>query len=199
VKRLTVLPIVEGHGEYESIRILLTRIWTELLAGEYLEVLRPIRQSRSKLIREAELGRAVSFAMLKLGELEGPGMVLVLLDADKDPLCELGPQLLGFAQKVRPDADVAVVLAKVKYETWLVAGVESLGRYLKLESGDQVPEDPEGEKSGIGWIERRFRRPKYSKTVDQPGMTAALDLELCRRRSPSFDKLCRELDLRLQR
>ena len=33
----------------------------------------------------------------------------------------------------------------------------------------------------------------------QPGMTQAMDMALCRRRSPSFDKLCRELERRLQR
>ena len=33
---------------------------------------------------------------------------------------------------------------------------------------------------------------------NQPRMTAAMDLALCRRRSPSFDKLCRELKQRLR-
>jgi predicted ATPase len=41
-------------------------------------------------------------------------------------------------------------------------------------------------------------RVKYSETIDQPAMTADMDLSLCRRRSPSFDKLCRELEKRFR-
>lgn len=33
----------------------------------------------------------------------------------------------------------------------------------------------------------------YAATIDQPTLTAALDLERARRRSPSFDKLTRSL------
>lgn len=36
-------------------------------------------------------------------------------------------------------------------------------------------------------------------TVDQPAMTSHMDLHLARERSPSFDKLCRELERRLSR
>lgn len=194
--RLRVVPIVEGHGEQSAVRILLVRIWNELLDGEHLEVLRPIRQPRSQLVQEKELARAVDLAMLKLqtgARDDTAGMVLVLLDADNDPPCLLGPELLRRAQRHRSDADVACVIANVEYETWFVAGAESLGKYL--EPGD-VPESPEEKRCSKAWIEKRFRGPKYSETVDQPAMTARLDLELCRRRSPSFDKLCRELAAR---
>jgi hypothetical protein len=37
----------------------------------------------------------------------------------------------------------------------------------------------------------------YAETVDQPRLTAAMDLQMCRERSKSFDKLCRELEKRL--
>jgi hypothetical protein len=56
------------------------------------------------------------------------------------------------------------------------------------------PADPEQQRCGKGWIEHRFKGPKYSETVDQPRLTAAMDLHLCRQHSPSFDKLCRELE-----
>ena len=200
MSRLRIVPIVEGHGEQEAVRTLLTRIWTELLGGEYLEVLRPIRQPRSKLVRKQELSRAINLAMLKLGASPSPdpSMVLVMLDADKDLPCELGPELLTCAREGRPDADIACVVVNVEYETWFVAGAESLTRYLKLEV-DDVPDVPEDHRCRKAWIEKRFRGPRYSETVDQPAMTAILDLTLCRRRSPSFDKLCRELAARLRR
>ena len=55
MNRLRVVPIVEGHGEQQSaIRTLLVRLWTELLGGDYIDVLQPIRIPRSKLIQPAE-------------------------------------------------------------------------------------------------------------------------------------------------
>ena len=48
------------------------------------------------------------------------------------------------------------------------------------------------------WVADRFKG-HYSETVDQPALTAKMDLDLCRERSPSFDKLCRELGSQLAR
>lgn len=200
MSRLGVVPIVEGHGEYEAIRTLLQRVWSELLCGEHVEVLRPIRWPRSRLVKRPELKRAIKLALLKLADSSIPPahqMVLVLIDADKDGPCLLGPKLLGWAKQVRPDADVACVLANVEYETWFAAAAESLREHLDLPPDEPIPEDPEGLRLGKPWIDRHFRGTKYSETVDQPSMTAKMDLRQCRKRSPSFDKLCRELEKRL--
>ena len=63
MSRLTVAAIVEGHGEQRSaIRTIVTRVWTELLGGEYVKVLHPIRQPRSKLIRQEGLLKAIDLA-----------------------------------------------------------------------------------------------------------------------------------------
>ncbi len=197
--RLRVAPIVEGHGEVHCIRILLQRIWTDLLGGEYIEVLQPIRKPRSKLVKPEELERAVKLALLKLGGAPSgpcPHMVLVLIDADKDAPCILGPSLLDIAKKVNARADVACVLANIEYETWFVAAAESLHEFLELPPDTGTPENPEAQRAGKGWIGRHFVGEKYSETVDQPRMTAKMDLQCCRARSPSFDKLCRELEKR---
>jgi hypothetical protein len=198
VSRIVIAPIVEGHGEDHAVRTLLQRIWTELLGGEHAEIVKPIRSKRYAVVREKEFERAVSLACLKLSEMseEPKRLVLVLLDADADPPCILGPNLLAMAQKCRADVDAACVLANVEYETWFVAAAESLGEYLQLE-GAAIPSDPEAARAGKGWIGRHFLGPSYSESVDQPRMTARMDLRLCRRRSKSFDKLCRELEKRI--
>lgn len=200
MSRLRIVPIVEGHGENNSIRTLLQRIWSELLGGGYVEVVKPIRWSRGRLIQSSELGRAVDLAALKLkaAEADERGLVLILVDADEDLPCELGPRLLDEARKRRPDVDISCVVAKVEYETWFVAAARSLGRHLDL-AHEEVPEDPERQRAGKAWIQRHFQGVKYSETVDQPAMTAEMDLGECRRRSPSFDKLCRELESRFSR
>ena len=48
MSRIRVLPIVEGQGEVESIRLLLERIWREVVGGEFIDVLQPIRSPKSK-------------------------------------------------------------------------------------------------------------------------------------------------------
>lgn len=201
MSRLHVAPIVEGHGEVEAIRILLSRIWTELLGGEYIDVIRPIRFPRSKLIRKEGLTRPLKLALINLAsavESGEPAMVLILLYADRDPACALGPEILRYATEVRSDADLSCVLAVVEYETWFVAAADSLRDYLNLPPADEIPQAPEASRLGKGWIDGHFKGTKYSETVDQPKMTDAMNLSLCRERSPSFDKLCRELEKRMR-
>lgn len=198
MSRIRVAPIVEGHGEERSVRTLIQRVWSEMLGGEHAEVLKPIRGKRYRLNQPKELERAIHLAVLKMGSTpaqDDPRLVLVILDADDDKPCQLGPELLHVATKVRADMDVSVVVANVEYETWFVACAESLGRFLDAPPS-KIPEDPEAQRSGKGWVARHFIGGKYSETLDQPRMTAEMDLALCRTRSPSFDKLCRELEQR---
>jgi uncharacterized protein DUF4276 len=198
VSRLRVAPIVEGHGEVQAVRGLLQRIWHEMLNGEHVEVLRPIRQPRSRLIQREHLIHAVDLAARKLMNEPRPeyrAMVLVLLDGNDGAVCELGPQLLGWAIEGRGDVDVACVLANKEYETWFVSAAASLAVHLGLEPGTPVPDQPEGSRQGKAWIQRHL--PSYQETVDQARLTAHMDLNEARAGSPSFDKLCRELEKRL--
>ena len=200
MNQLRVAAIVEGHGEYQSIRLLLTRIWTELLGGAHLDILRPIRHKRHQLVKENELKGAIRLAASKLAHAPGPAMpslIMILLDADEDRPCELAPRLLAWAKEARADLDIVCIAANVEYETWFVAVAESLRKYLNLPANVMPLDAPEQHRLGKGWVERNFiGGSRYSETQDQPAMTAAMDIALCRARSPSFDKLCRELEKR---
>jgi hypothetical protein len=193
-----IIPIVEGHGEVQAVPILLRRIWQEVVASEtLLHVLKPLREKRMLMIREQEFSRFVQVALAKLKSRAdcGKGLVLVLLDRDPDSdlPCQIAPPLLGFARQHIQHASVSVVVANIEYETWFVAAAESLGKYLELDSTLPV-ENPEQERKGKGWIAKRFKGVRYSETQDQPRLTSAMDLSLCRSRSRSFDKLCRDLE-----
>jgi hypothetical protein len=153
-----------------------------------------------KLVQSRELGRAIDLATLKLkaSESSDPAMIRVLLDADEDIPCRLAPNVLAIAHQHRSDADVSCVIANVEYETWLIAGARTLDEYLDLSQDPELPKDPERLRLGKAWVQRRFRGSRsYSPTIDQPAMTSRMDLRLARERSPSFDKLCRELEKRL--
>jgi len=201
VNRLRVAAIVEGHGDEKAVPLLLRRIWTELLGGEYIDVIRPIRHPRARLVQKGELEKAVQLAALKLSgsnPCSDAGLVLILIDANSDAPCMLGPRLLDCAKAAAPHVDIACVLANVEYETWFVAAAQSLCGHLSLAPEESLPEDPESSRLKKAWIEKRYKGVKYSETIDQPAMTADMDLSLCRRRSPSFDKLCRELEKRFR-
>lgn len=195
---LHICPIVEGHGEYEAVRSLLERAWREIVGGTHVNVLRPIRQPRGKLVKDEELRRAVTLAAEKLVAVPddgAPRLVLVLIDAEDDLACELAPRLLKTILTAgRTGIACSCVLANVMYETWFVAAAESLKDFLELEDGDP-PADPEGQRCGKGWIKSRIKGAKYSETLDQPAMTARMDMLTARTRARSFDKLCRELEV----
>lgn len=198
--RLRVAPIVEGHGEVEAVRILIERTWCEIVGGEYVDVLKPIRQPKSKLVQREGLERAVQLAAAKLAAASGetiPALILVLVDADEDCPAELGPRLADWARAAGAGHEAVCVVAKLEFETWFAASAESLTDYLEIESSDTFS-DPEDNRVGKGWIQSRYRGVKYSETADQPRLTSHMDLSLCRRRSPSFDKLCRELAARCE-
>jgi hypothetical protein len=190
MSRLVVFPIVEGHGEVESIRILVTRIWTELLHQDYVVVARPLRIPRSKITKSAEIRRAVELGRRKLqSELTDRRLVLVLFDADNDLPCKIAPEV----RLLLPDPGiyVSIVVANLEYETWFVGAAESLSDFIDVPA--HVPDAPETERCRKGRIEQRTKSGRYSETIDQPRFTARMDLIACRRRCPSFDKLCREL------
>jgi hypothetical protein len=105
--------------------------------------------------------------------------------------------LLQRARRVRADRDIAVVVANTMFETWFVAAAASLTSHLVLPDPHALPADPEAARLGKAWIKQHMRSRKYSETADQASLASQMDLAACRARSRSFDKLCRELEKRL--
>ena len=202
IQTLRVVPIVEGHGEVDAVRILLQRLWSEFLGRTRIDVERPIRESRGRLVADdgVALANAALLARAKLGapnldpETPDAKLVLVIVDADKDCAATLGPALLARLRATVGDAaSVACVVAVRRYETWLVGGADTMLDVFA--EGTTPPNHPEEANAGKAWIaERLVDRPSYKETVDQPRLTARMDLGACRARCPSFDKLCRVLE-----
>ena len=121
-----------------------------------------------------------------------PGLISVLLDADKDCPADLGRKLLDRIS--RSDVATSVVVAKREYEAWFLAGANSLIGCRIVSDTAVAPPDPESIGDAKGYLERHVLVPGavYKETVDQPALTEALDLEMARA-APSFDKLCRDL------
>ena len=117
-----LIPIVEGHGEVRSVPIILRRLAAEVELYQ-LKIVSPIRIPRDRFVREGETERAVELAARHLG---GAGGIVIVMDADDDLPCDLGPRLLARASARRSDVPIAVILAKCELEAWFLASVESL-------------------------------------------------------------------------
>lgn len=202
-----VVPIIEGQTEANCIERLLQRLWVELLTNPIrMQVLQPSRGHRDRLLSsvEPDLANKIEEANAKLGqrlrrESSSRGLLLVMIDAESDCPKELAPQLLQRGQQARPDADIACVLPKRMLENWFVSAGTSLAGVNGLPADLQTPEKPE-DCGGAAWLDKQLRkvnpRKKYKKTANAKSFVAEMDLKQCRANSPSFDKLCRELERR---
>jgi hypothetical protein len=180
-------------------------VWREVVGGTYLEVIRPIRQPKSKLVKDGGIERATQLAANILASEPTNGLaqlILILIDADNDCPAQLGPSLEARARHQVSAVDVACVIANIEYETWLIGGASSLVDWVDFHDA-QAPSAPEERRHGKGWLINHWRATKYtstySETADQPRLSSRFHLEEARRGCPSFDKLCRTLGSRLER
>lgn len=178
--------VVEGHGEVESVPILIRRIAGWL--GTACEIAPPLRVPRKAVVKAGELERAVTLLANKVG---ADGAVLILLDADDDLACTLAPALIERARAARPDRAVGLVLAVREFEAWFLAAARSLRGVRGLAADLEPPASPESVRGAKEWLSER-KRGGYLPTADQPGLTARFDIEVARQ-LPSFDKLVREV------
>ena len=85
----SLVPIVEGQSEVESVGVLLRRILTaDRRSG--ISIAKPIRVKRNQVVRQGELERALRLAV---STRVGCAGILVLLDADDDDPELLEPSL----------------------------------------------------------------------------------------------------------
>src|SRR5437764_677538 len=116
---LRIAVIVEGHGEDNAIRGLLNRVWYEYLGGDQLDVLRAFRKPQGTLLTEKGLKTVVDAAKIELDRRPPDDfhkLVLIVIDSEGQPPCQLAPQLLNWAKEARADADVICVLPHPMFE-----------------------------------------------------------------------------------
>jgi hypothetical protein len=188
---LYIAPIVEGYTEQECLERLLHRIWLGLLgSAERLQVLAPLRPKRDAIVHPngEAFGEMVEnvFAVLSRTirkEIGARGLILVLLDAERDRPMELAPRLLKSAQKARSDADIACVIAKRMFENWIAAGASTLAGIHGLP--DSLPaRDQFEDRRGVAWLTSQLRAKDtnraYKKRVDAAVFVQSMNLAECR-------------------
>ncbi len=190
-----ILPIVEGDGEELAVRDLITRIASEFWnENEWVEVLKPIKRPRNKLVHSDDLERVLETAAIILRE-KGGGAIFVLIDSDGDCPATLGPQMLKRANQVcqQLKTPVSVVLAHQEYEAWFLASATSLGGFGSMHENLEPHPNPEGKSGAKEWLNARMTR-KYKETHHQAAFTTRFDLRIARANADSFDKCCRDIE-----
>lgn len=204
MKKLVLL--VEGDGDVDAMPVLVKRLMTELkLWGAFSLDTPPFRVGGVEKIsaRHQDVWQKRLKAAAK--RTEG-GAILVVLDGDAKkfeglPFCasKAAQALVERAKETGAGAiySLAVVFACCEYETWLLAGVESL-------AGKKLPDGRLGVQAGTttypGDLETAPRDAKkalgklmhngYKPTLDQIELTKLLDFAQVRERGlKSFARL----------
>ena len=182
--------IVEGHGETQSVPVLIRRIAAELYPELVIDIPRPNRVHRDKVIKIDELEREVELTARKINR---QGAILIILDSGNDCPAELGPALLDRASQTHSDLPIAVVLAQQEFEAWFLAAAKSLRGERGLRNDIDPPNDPEAIPGAKEWLRDRMQSGKtYRSKRDQPALAALFDIEQARQ-VDSFDKCYRDI------
>lgn len=185
----SIIPIVEGQSEVESVGALLRRlIYAD---GVYdFKVSRPFRVKRNKVVRKGELEKAIEQAERSRS---GAAAVLVLLDADDDCPAELAPELTARA-RAATKLPIEIVLAVQEFEAWFLGAKESLRGVRGIHQNATAPPNPEEIRDAKGEISLNMvEGRRYIAVDDQPALVEAMDLELAADRCSSFAKLRRSV------
>jgi hypothetical protein len=190
MKRLVLF--VEGDGDRKAVPALVKRILTEMDAWNTVrldpapftvgQVTNLVRNDYADWIRWLKAAAAMRSPL---------GGILLLLDGDirrvaGEAFCakRVAAELAKQARQAGAGSlfSVAVVFACQEYESWLIAGIESL-------AGEYLPDGikpPEGDlevapRDAKGWL-RHCMESRYRPTVHQKSLTERVDLQAIRDR-----------------
>lgn len=102
--------------------ILLRRIAQRVAPRVTLQLPRPIRVKKQRVLKAGELERTVELAAR---QARPAGSILILLDANGDCPGQMAPEVMRRAIAARQDRAIRVVLATREYEAWFLAATRS--------------------------------------------------------------------------
>lgn len=191
-----IVPIVEGEGEVEAVPKLLNKVLNELGRYEFTVARPKNANGRGNLDK---LGGLEKFIELSWYERDC-GATLVLMDADKECAVTLARTYVKRIKAMSLKRPVFVVIAQCEYEAWFLASLATIaGKPWQNRVGLPPDTTYEGDSEGIvgvkGWLDRKLPPGhSYKPAQDQAVLTAMLDLELTRKNSRSFRRLCHALE-----
>ncbi|KYF61527.1 hypothetical protein BE11_19275 [Sorangium cellulosum] len=171
--------VVEGHGEVEAARNLVTRLWKDLVLPPTIWGA-PKRgkalNTRAGVLQVCELLRS---------ERDCP-FALLLRDEDDGCPATAGPETAAWVAAASLPFPVAVVLAHREFEAWFLPCIHLMADRdirpgVRIARGTTCPTNPEGIRDVKGWLSKRFPPGKaYKPTLDQLTLTQRIDLDVLR-------------------
>lgn len=187
---MKIVSIVEGDGEVPALPVLLRRLGYWLTPEVEITILPPIRVRKDQFLnREDVFTKQLLLAALKAGD---DGWILVLLDADDDCPATVPAAVAARVAAVIPHRRVSVVYANREFESWFIAGADSLNGKRGFRLQEAIPDDPDSIRGAKEWISAQIPAGRYHEVTDQPAFSAAVDLEIVRAKSRSFRKIIAE-------
>lgn len=188
----TITSIVEGHGEVPAVRVLINRIVNAIGPEDYVKVATPTLLHRGLMTNgpDADIAQRLNLAAAEIGD--GPGIVLIVLDADDDAACQIGPMILARAARLRGDLTTIVCIFEREFEVIYLASIVELRGKCGVPNDALAPANPENIRDAKGTL-GRIRGTPYSPTIDQPRFSAAFDLD-AGRTVRCFDRLWSKLE-----
>jgi hypothetical protein len=186
-----VFCVVEGHGEVDAVPGLVRRIGQSLDPPTYPD-LTAFRIPRSKLVQgPVEIGAVVRRRGLWA---QRPGGVLVVLDADDDCPVDCAKTLVAWATEASSAVPVGVVLADREFESWFLAGIDSLRGHRGISAAAVAPPNSETVRDAKGQLNALMPADqKYRPNIHQAGFAARLDIDVAAGRSRSLRKFVVEV------
>ncbi|HAZ64796.1 MAG TPA: hypothetical protein DCZ72_14460 [Armatimonadetes bacterium] len=183
---MVIYPLVEGDGEVQALPVLLRRLLSDASVYD-VQIGRPLKLSGSQFFREDTVARYVRLACIKEG---GCAAVLLLVDGEDICPAEWGPRIATWAHGAADGRPCRAAVAYREYESWFLAGLESLGGQCGLPDSLAEHPDPEGRRDAKGQLTALMPAGRaYRETSDQAALSARLDLAATYSRSRSFRHL----------
>lgn len=206
MRKLRLVPIVEGFGEEQAMPVLIRRWLRHRRFDQWFEVpdLAVNAKGCGRLKAPFDAQRHVGIEHYVRAALNGkPDAILAVLDGDNECLQRskgqgLGPELLARARRIAGAVPVSVVVANRTYEAWLLAGRTALhrSRLVRADAPLRTVTWPEVPSSNKGFLNDCLleKERAYSPPVHQPALTEVMSFSPgSQKRSPSLAKLLREL------
>jgi hypothetical protein len=188
---MNIQPIVEGDGEVGALPVLLRRL-IAVADAHPLGVNQPIRRPRTELVRADGIRKGVRIARLR----PGCAAILIVFDGDDDCPKDLALRVQGWAQAEATPLPCCVVMPNCEYEAWFLATIESLRGTRGIRDDAVSHPDPESRRGAAEELRRRMAPNRsYSKTADQPALTAVFDMAEAHRRCRSFRRMVKAFGL----
>lgn len=185
----SIVPIVEGHSEVESIPVLMRRLLNEW--GKFqLEIEKPVRAKRNQILREGELERRVALAVQR----PNCSAIVLVLDADDDCPKVFAPAVLKRLGQAAYGKLVSVVFPKSELESWFVGSIESLRGSRGISSNACSPNNPESIRDAKGHLSKLMEGNRhYLEVDDQPSFAEQFNLDQALSKCRSFRKFYNDL------